>query len=206
LYYQNIAGCSILAPAVKDNTQHLVKMFRCRNNIFLNAKGIDLKEPLTEIDCAGTAGILISRSAIMACGLYDGDHYFVGWEDFDYCYRVRKNRGKIFAIKDAVYFHPNLDEKYNKNYGKYMNIVLQGFKGILPPFLGLLKRNSSYREQKAIEAYVFLFSQYATSRLFYFILIYSIFRTVVMNMVNRNLDFKMTLQQYRKAVKQIIKE
>lgn len=191
----------IITPIVKDFEDVLVENFRCKNNVFYNATGIIIKENVTEIDCAGTAGILVSRSMIELIGNYDGENYFVGWEDFDYCYRARNANAKIIAIKDAVYFHPNLDKKYHRNHSDLKMLIRKKLQFCIPPFLGALGEKSNYRDQKAIYSYMYLLKKYTPPIIFYFNLAYAICRVSIMGLFLKKIQIVKTLKVYKNNLK-----
>lgn len=120
-------GSGIFAPQVIDENNSFLSVFYGNYNKRWILSSLTLKDDLTPVDVAGTAGLIISRKVVEAIGVYDYIHFFVGFEDFDYCLRAKKYGFKIIVIKDSLYFHPNKWTKSKKpdtkKYFKYFGAI-----------------------------------------------------------------------------------
>lgn len=57
-----------------------------------------------EVDWVAGGSFVMRRDAIKEIGLFD-EHYFFGFEDVDWCYRVKHAGGKVAYIHDAIITH-----------------------------------------------------------------------------------------------------
>jgi len=58
------------------------------------------------IDSFSTSGVLISRAVMEKSGVFRYNACFVGGEDTEYSFRIRRHGFRIFPAKSAVYMHP----------------------------------------------------------------------------------------------------
>jgi GT2 family glycosyltransferase len=58
-----------------------------------------------------SAGLLLRSTTLRKVGTYDDVHYFVGYEDFDFCARLAQAGEGIVACGSARYRHPHLLRK-----------------------------------------------------------------------------------------------
>ncbi len=89
-------------------------------------------DSVSEVDACGGFGFLISRDAFLFAGEFDKRFNFYGWEDVDFCFRVKKNGYKILFIPSAVMCHkgtklgrgpkPEYERSKVKNYFLFLRI------------------------------------------------------------------------------------
>jgi GT2 family glycosyltransferase len=61
-----------------------------------------------------SAGLLLRSTALSDVGPYDDKHYFVGYEDFDFCARLAAAGWRIVVSGAARYRHPHLLRKHGR--------------------------------------------------------------------------------------------
>jgi GT2 family glycosyltransferase len=58
-----------------------------------------------EVDACGAFGFLIKKDVLLSVEKFDERYYPYGWEDVDFCFRVREKGYKIVYVPDAVMYH-----------------------------------------------------------------------------------------------------
>lgn len=106
--FSDIGTHSIVIPNVlsKDNGNEL-KNFHCSINFFGGSYYINDK-----IGTFGTTGVAIRREVIESIGVYNYRVCYIGSEDREYAFRAAKNNISLFFVKEALYYHPDLNKKY----------------------------------------------------------------------------------------------
>ena len=89
-------------------------------------------DSISEVDASGGFGFLISRDALLSAGEFDKRYSFYGWEDIDFCFKVKKKGYKILFIPSAVMCHkgtklgrgpkPEYERSKVKNYFLFLRI------------------------------------------------------------------------------------
>lgn len=124
LEYKNYGD--ILAPRVLDNENHYeLTTFRKKRTILGGFTDVLAKKDITYIDSAGTHGILIHNDVLEKLGFYDNKHYFVGFEDYDFCMRANIFGKKIALVKSSIVFHPDLTKKNNRKFKNQKSIEVK---------------------------------------------------------------------------------
>lgn len=98
---------AMLASLVVDEHDQPVVTFSGVYDRFGNKMPLSLREEITPSDITGTAGLFISRDVMNSIGTYDYRHFFVGFEDFDFCMRAKKSKKELYVVKGCQYVHPN---------------------------------------------------------------------------------------------------
>ncbi len=65
----------------------------------------EMLQPVEEVVMLPFLGFCIHRELVERCGLPDAD-LFIHGDDVEYCYRLRKARARIIAVKASVIRHP----------------------------------------------------------------------------------------------------
>ena len=106
--FANVGRHSIVIPNVlsKDNGNEL-KNFHCAINFFGGSYYNNNK-----IGTFGTTGVAIRREVIESIGVYNYRVFYIGSEDREYAFRAVKNNVSLYFSKEALYYHPDLNEKY----------------------------------------------------------------------------------------------
>jgi hypothetical protein len=84
-----------------------------------------------------SAGLLLRASTMAAIGPYDDAHYFVGYEDFDYCARLRQAVANIVVCGSARYRHPHLLRKRGHPWPDQPGVVWN-WGGAIVRYLGVV--------------------------------------------------------------------
>lgn len=194
-------GKAIVAPSIysKDNHKALSN-FSVRTNIFGNNYEIKKKDNIDKILVAGSTGILISKCIVKKIGVYNSNVFFVGNEDKEYSLRARKFGIELFLLRNAIYYHPDLAIKYNLKIS--VTRLFPKLRKIIPMYLGLIYKNNT-RSRKAVEGASYINRNYVMRYFRYFNIIYSITRTILYRIINRNVDLKVSLSTYIKYKKTI---
>ena len=82
-------------------------------------------------------------------GTYDKKNYFVGFEDWDYCYRAKEATIPRVLIKNAIYYHPDMHKKYRQ---KKASEHPHAEKKLL--HFGYLLKDSTPLKRKQAESYI----------------------------------------------------
>jgi len=69
-----------------------------------NSTTQEAKSPISEIDYISGCALLIKKEAILEAGLLN-PHYFLYYEDTEWCFRVRKNDYKVLYVPEAKIWH-----------------------------------------------------------------------------------------------------
>lgn len=187
--FNQINSLSILCPLIIDENKNILKDFQLKLNFLGRPIPINNTRQFQEIDCAGTTGILINKDVLNKIGIYDYQNFFVGYEDYEYCFRAKKLGSKIYTINDAIYVHPNLDEKYNKRKRIYLDKYF-------PQYLGKLTTDFSKRKIFEIHSLRFLSSKYLSRPLYLMVIFYSFFRVLIEKLFIPNVNVWKTLNLY----------
>lgn len=185
----------IIAPAVYDINNNYLDYFRCKNNCFLNGVGANNKKQKEFIDVFGTAGVLIHKDVIKNIGPYDGENFFVGYEDIEYSFRCLSKGYKVLLLNNAVYRHPDLAEKYK--YKRKDSI----FKYIKPVNFSHIKNNDSFRSKKSVYSASYNFYKYSSKKVYLLNYIYSMSRTIVSKIFHNEVNIKETFKLYNEGIK-----
>jgi GT2 family glycosyltransferase len=132
---------TLLASLVVDQNNQSVATFSGVYDRFGNKIPLALSEEITPSDIAGTAGLFISKDVINSIGTYDYKHFFLGFEDFDYCMRAKKNRKKLYVVKNCQYVHPN---KWGADKTYYPRKLFRYLGDISPLDLSVTARSYKY--------------------------------------------------------------
>jgi len=141
--------CRILCPSVVDisNIEKIITEFRCKKNLLGGVYPIPeamYKLPQVPIDYFGTHGTLIPMSIIGSIGYYDKDHFFAGFEDWDFAKRAKSNNYLIELIPNSKVAHPDKWRSSNHWY----NGIKKKLSRYLPLHLGTIDTNLVYDERK----------------------------------------------------------
>ena len=192
----------ILAPVIMDESNEEVVGFRCQNNIWMASTGVNVQVEVEDVDCLGTAGILINRAVVDKIGTYDNDHFFVGWEDFEYSLRAKKYGVRLLVVKDAQYYHPNLDRKHATNNFAAKIFIRNMVKHVIPPFIGYM-RQGNYRDKRNVYAFMYMLHQYAGPVVYGVDILYSIFRLFICGCMKKDVSFLDNLRLYYHCWKEL---
>lgn len=185
----------ILAPVIIDECGEEMVDFRCKSNAFLAHTGVNITDDIVNVDSLGTAGIFVNRAVIDKIGVYDGEHFFVGWEDFEYSLRAKKNGVQLLAVKAAKYHHPNWYRKYNIKSHAIKKFIHNLMQDILPPFIGCM-RQGNYRDKRNVCAYMYILKTYASGPVYIFDMMYSIFRLCIGKCFSKDVSVWENLRLY----------
>jgi len=141
------ASCmgDVLCAKVEDIESGIEEpTFRTRKNFW--GRSVPLaKHTHTEvpIDYFGSHGTMISTTALKKTGFYDTEHFFVGYEDFDYALRIKRDGFKILLVNDAIVYHPSLYKKKAAKtaIARTTRYVLKVIEVILPFTFGTIKNH-----------------------------------------------------------------
>ena len=127
----------IVAPVIRTiERADIHDGFRAKVNVFGYPVSLDnhrLGRPgWNELDLVGSAGIMVSANCIKEVGTYDCN-FFVGYEDYEFSQRVRKNGWRILLIENADYFHPDLYKKYKLRNKSYSGGIIDWIKPLYMP-------------------------------------------------------------------------
>ena len=193
----------IISPIVLDFNNKILYDFRQKINYWGKEYKLTNYKDINEVDLVGTTGMLISKNLIKKIGFYDYINFFVGYEDFDYCFRAKKENYKIYLCKNAIYFHPDLKRKDKKGFriGKYLppyfgKIVDKYF----PPYFGEVEKNYTKREEFNVKGNAYLYSKYLPKHLFLISLIFSIIMIFFWKIFLQKIEIKKTLSLYREGI------
>ena len=67
------------------------------------AKGAQIEQPM-DVDWVSGACMLVRRAAIASVGMLD-EHFFMYWEDADWCRRMRENRWRVIYFPKSALVH-----------------------------------------------------------------------------------------------------
>ena len=193
----------IISPIVLDFNNKILYDFRQKINYWGNGYKLTNYKDINEVDRVGTTGILISKNIIKKIGFYDYINFFVGNEDFDYCFRAKNENYKIYLCKNAIYFHPDLKRKDKKRYRliKYLPPYFGKIANkYLPPYFGKIEKNDNKREELYLKGNVYLYSKYSPKHLFLISLIFSIIMVFVGKIFLQKIEIKKTLSLYREGI------
>lgn len=185
----------VIAPAVYDMNNNYLDYFRCNNNYFFNGIGAENKKRKNLIDVFGTAGVLISIDVMKKIGVYDGENFFVGYEDIEYSFRCLANECKILLLNDAIYRHPDLAKKYGYKHRKSI------FRYIKPPYFSYVKNNDSFRNTKMVYSASYNFYRYTSKKIYFFNFMYSVVRTIISRIFDKDVNVVETLRLYKEGIK-----
>ncbi len=142
-----------------------------------------------------STGLLIHKNVVMEIGYYDYNNYFVGFEDIDYCLRLRKKKIHINISNDSIYYHPNLIDKHNLGF----NLTNQ-LKHYLPFYLGSDFQQERFK--RAVYSASFLYGKYFNAWEIFITFIYSAIRTIISKYCSEERIIKL----YVKGIKEGRKE
>lgn len=187
----NIKG--VIAPRVISYDGKNLNYFRGRRSLFGNSILIKENEKLRieRIDFAGTTGIFINSKVIRECGFFDYNNFFVGIEDIEYCYRIKRKGFLAYIVKDAVYKHPDIYKKLN----------LKGpmlLSGLVPRYFGT--------DPVIAEKVSSVCFNYETKAVYYFSLVYSLIRLLFDKIEYPGIALKMVVRAYLRGARKLVND
>jgi GT2 family glycosyltransferase len=192
----------IYAPQVFEiNKGYVLKYFRSNLNIFNNQIPAKISNDISvfEICIAGTTGILIHCQVLETIGVYNGEVFFVGNEDVEYCMRALFNGFPIRLVVDSKYFHPDLLVKYSVKKKLISNLL---FPAKLKPLnLGVITDVKDKRQIKNCIGASYVNSKYNSFARRYFNLFYSVFGGIFNKIINNNVNLYCTFKAYVEGIK-----
>jgi GT2 family glycosyltransferase len=101
------------APVVEDESGLPQREFCGQRGLLGLPRFVDppAKGRTMSVAFVASAGLLLRSTALRKVGTYDDVHYFVGYEDFDFCARLAQAGEGIVACGSARYRHPHLLRK-----------------------------------------------------------------------------------------------
>lgn len=97
----------ILSPYLVDENNNYIPALHGIYDKYWNLCTLQFEHTPTLTDVAASAGLFIHRRVLQELGFYDYEHFFHGYEDFDFCLRAKSAGFQSFVIRNAYYFHPN---------------------------------------------------------------------------------------------------
>lgn len=211
--YTKLNEVAIYAPSIySSSSNELLEYFRCDVNFYLNSIKHKNKNNSNyeKIKRAGTTGLLIHSEIIINCGEYNGDVFFVGLEDTEYCLRINRRGYKIYCVKNAIYYHPDLNEKYQVSEKIHTKLIrLMHLEFWLPLNMGTFRKNSINQKSKR-EAGICIGSSYinylyAPQIIRQINTFYSLGRALIYKLHDRNVVICETYRLYREGRRIAIK-
>jgi len=195
---------TILCPVVISQDGKELPYFRYITNSFGKNLGVEIletKDSYLPIEGFGTHGVLVPRSALNEIGVYDDEHFFVGFEDFDYSYRAQRHNIPILLIRQAIVYHPDLAEKH-KNFGAKMPEFLRNVSHLFPVFLGAATRDSHERFTISVYSRAYLISKSSNSIVVFLTVLYSSLRLLIMKAKEKRVLFIKSFKLYVSGIKE----
>lgn len=202
VYTQDKRIPGIYAPRIiAREDSYTVPGFCCdlNKNLHLTTHNIDEGQRCNQVDTVATTGMVIHKTVISECGVYNGTAFFVGLEDIEYCLRAQRKGFSVFVVPCALYYHPDLRIKFHfKNGGKLREKMTVALKSMLPFNMGYVTHDSTYtRTRGSCKGSSYLNTLYVSNLRKYNNYVWSITIMIFKRAGNKSVDIRETLIQYR---------
>ena len=198
-YLDHIEEADLIVPKIRNIIPHSpYEIGLLPSKVSMLAKTDTIQASEGDEVIGPNMGLMIHRYVVEQC-MYDDDHYFVGFSDFDYGLRTRRFGYRSRYFSDIIVYHPNLSEKYPKKWSRFRDWMF----GVIPfQHLGYVSRHCTYRDECDLYSRVFLTTKYFP----FFVVIANILHTfnpliLWYRMIRYQIAFGKTVSVYRSAIR-----